>query len=447
MTTPSDKKVALCNCGGKNLISPEEDDKEVMNMADLFYDDRIIVQAVPSVMAMLNARFGHECDNFSWHTSGKPSHEETSCAPIIGDIVMVPALAHIILYGNHKQMVQWAVAALHKMSHHSRGRREICESGSVSALLQKIVSPDIGVTIDANTAIHNLLLYQKGADTIIRQADGIPKFVLQLQLRGEPIFTHACISLTLLAKKGQENREAILESGGTAELIRTLNDDTVSYPMTAATSDVLRWLSMCPKNKSLLFEFRNLVTLIVRLSNPEWTHVVAYCLMTLRNLADLFDYFEHLGWIMERISGVFDMQNDRMRACAADILRIMTKRNLRIRKAYSQANSVPVLINAINTANGCHDIIEPAVQTLCHLTSRHTKAMYAQDSICVLDNGCSTIVKLLDEPSRWPLIIQAIRLTRNLAYCVENRMTLRDENAIDRLIRLFAKVKQDYVSI
>ena len=49
------------------------------------------------------------------------------------------------------------------------------------------------------------------------------------------------------------------------------------------------------------------------------------------------------------------------------------------------------------------DITEPTVCALRHLTSRHPEAEEAQNAIR-LHYGLPILVKLLQPPSRWPLI-------------------------------------------
>jgi len=53
------------------------------------------------------------------------------------------------------------------------------------------------------------------------------------------------------------------------------------------------------------------------------------------------------------------------------------------------------------------------------------------------------IVKLLNPPSRWPLVKAVIGLIRNLALCQANHASLREHGAIHNLARLLMRAFQD----
>lgn len=60
-----------------------------------------------------------------------------------------------------------------------------------------------------------------------------------------------------------------------------------------------------------------------------------------------------------------------------------------------------------------------------------------------MNYGITVIVKLLNPPSRWPLVKAVIGLIRNLALCPANHSPLRDNGAIHHLIRLLMRAFQD----
>lgn len=53
------------------------------------------------------------------------------------------------------------------------------------------------------------------------------------------------------------------------------------------------------------------------------------------------------------------------------------------------------------------------------------------------------IVKLLNPPSRWPLVKAVIGLIRNLALCPANHAPLREAGAIHLLVQLLMRAFQD----
>ena len=99
-------------------------------------------------------------------------------------------------------------------------------------------------------------------------------------------------------------------------------------------------------------------------------------------------------------------------------------------------------MRTIINAGDREEITEPAVCALRHLTSRHHEAEMAQNSVRV-NYGIQVIVKLLQPPSRWPLVKAVIGLIRNLALCPANHAPLREHGAIHHLVRLLIRAFQD----
>lgn len=60
-----------------------------------------------------------------------------------------------------------------------------------------------------------------------------------------------------------------------------------------------------------------------------------------------------------------------------------------------------------------------------------------------LSYGIQVVVKLLQPPSRWPLVKAVIGLLRNLALCQANHTPLRETGAIHHLVRLLMRAFQD----
>lgn len=100
------------------------------------------------------------------------------------------------------------------------------------------------------------------------------------------------------------------------------------------------------------------------------------------------------------------------------------------------------LVRTIINAREREEITEPAVCALRHLTSRHPESEMAQNAVR-LNYGMQVIVKLLNPPSRWPLVKAVIGLIRNLALCQANHAPLREHGAIHHLVRLLMRAFQD----
>ena len=82
------------------------------------------------------------------------------------------------------------------------------------------------------------------------------------------------------------------------------------------------------------------------------------------------------------------------------------------------------------------------VCALRHLTSRHPEAEMAQNAVR-LHYGLPVLVKLLQPPSRWPLIKAVIGLIRNLALCPANHAPLREHGSLPRITQLLIRAHQD----
>lgn len=87
------------------------------------------------------------------------------------------------------------------------------------------------------------------------------------------------------------------------------------------------------------------------------------------------------------------------------------------------------------------EITEPAVCALRHLTSRHPDAEVAQNAVR-LHFGLPVMTKLLNPPSRWPLIKAVVGLLRNLALCPANHAPIREQGGLPRLVQLLMKAYQ-----
>lgn len=106
-----------------------------------------------------------------------------------------------------------------------------------------------------------------------------------------------------------------------------------------------------------------------------------------------------------------------------------------------QLGGVEALLRTCVNAGDREDITEPAVCALRHLTSRHSEAEMAQNTIRV-SYGIPSIIRLLHHPSRWPLIKAVIGLLRNLALYGENHIAIRENAALPKLVQLLMKAQQ-----
>jgi len=131
--------------------------------------------------------------------------------------------------------------------------------------------------------------------------------------------------------------------------------------------------------------------------------------------------------------------------CAAGILSNLTCNNMNNKTRVCQVGGIEALVQTVMQAGENHeDITEPSICALRHLTSRHTDAETAQKAVRQ-HFGLPILVKLLNPPSRWPLIKAVIGLIRNLALSQDNHAPLREHGAIPRLVQLLMNAYQDTV--
>ena len=106
-----------------------------------------------------------------------------------------------------------------------------------------------------------------------------------------------------------------------------------------------------------------------------------------------------------------------------------------------QVGGIEALVRTCLQAGEREEITEPAVCALRHLTSRHPDAEVAQNAVR-LHFGLPVLIKLLNAPSRWPLVKAVVGLLRNLALCPANHAPIREQGGLPRLVQLLMKAYQ-----
>lgn len=357
---------------------------------------------------------------------------------------MIAALVQTISTSSDLETTKGAVGTLHNLSHHRQGLLAIFKSSGIPALVKLLSSPIESVLFYAITTLHNLLLHQDGSKTAVRLAGGLQKMVQLLQRNNVKFLAIVTDCLQILAYGNQESKLIILASGGPTELVRIMRSNDYEK-LLWTTSRVLKVLSVCSSNKPAIVLAGGMQALAMHLSNPS-QRLVQNCLWTLRNLSDAATKTDGLDMLLNGLVLILGSQDANFVTCAAGILSNLTCNNQRNKQIVCQVNGVEALVNTIINAGDREEITEPAVCALRHLTSRHELAEMAQNAVRLINYGIRVVVKLLNPPSRWPLIKAVIGLIRNLALCQANHAPLREQNAIHCLIVLLNKAQQDIVS-
>ncbi|KAM3963548.1 armadillo isoform 2-T2 [Aphomia sociella] len=411
----------------------------VVNLINYQDDADLATRAIPELIKLLNDEDQVVVSQAAMMVH-QLSKKEASRHAIMNSPQMVAALVRAISNSNDLETTKGAVGTLHNLSHHRQGLLAIFKSGGIPALVKLLSSPVESVLFYAITTLHNLLLHQDGSKMAVRLAGGLQKMVALLQRNNVKFLAIVTDCLQILAYGNQESKLIILASQGPIELVRIMRSYDYEK-LLWTTSRVLKVLSVCSSNKPAIVEAGGMQALAMHLGNPSG-RLVQNCLWTLRNLSDAATKVEGLEGLLQSLVQVLASTDVNIVTCAAGILSNLTCNNQRNKVTVCQAGGVDALVRTVVSAGDREEITEPAVCALRHLTSRHVESEMAQNAVR-LHYGLPVIVKLLQPPSRWPLVKAVVGLVRNLALCSANYGPLREHGAVHHLVRLLMRAFND----
>ncbi|XP_037973682.1 armadillo segment polarity protein isoform X2 [Plutella xylostella] len=411
----------------------------VVNLINYQDDADLATRAIPELIKLLNDEDQVVVSQAAMMVH-QLSKKEASRHAIMNSPQMVAALVRAISNSNDLETTKGAVGTLHNLSHHRQGLLAIFKSGGIPALVKLLSSPVEAVLFYAVTTLHNLLLHQDGSKMAVRLAGGLQKMVALLQRNNVKFLAIVTDCLQILAYGNQESKLIILASQGPIELVRIMRSYDYEK-LLWTTSRVLKVLSVCSSNKPAIVEAGGMQALAMHLGNPSG-RLVQNCLWTLRNLSDAATKVEGLEALLSSLVQVLASTDVNIVTCAAGILSNLTCNNQRNKVTVCQAGGVDALVRTVVSAGDREEITEPAVCALRHLTSRHVESEMAQNAVR-LHYGLPVIVKLLQPPSRWPLVKAVVGLVRNLALCPANHAPLREHGAVHHLVRLLMRAFND----
>ncbi|KAJ0180384.1 hypothetical protein K1T71_003788 [Dendrolimus kikuchii] len=411
----------------------------VVNLINYQDDADLATRAIPELIKLLNDEDQVVVSQAAMMVH-QLSKKEASRHAIMNSPQMVAALVRAISNSNDLETTKGAVGTLHNLSHHRQGLLAIFKSGGIPALVKLLSSPVESVLFYAITTLHNLLLHQDGSKMAVRLAGGLQKMVALLQRNNVKFLAIVTDCLQILAYGNQESKLIILASQGPIELVRIMRSYDYEK-LLWTTSRVLKVLSVCSSNKPAIVEASGMQALAMHLGNPSG-RLVQNCLWTLRNLSDAATKVEGLEALLQSLVQVLASTDVNIVTCAAGILSNLTCNNQRNKVTVCQAGGVDALVRTVVSAGDREEITEPAVCALRHLTSRHVESEMAQNAVR-LHYGLPVIVKLLQPPSRWPLVKAVVGLVRNLALCPANYAPLREHGAVHHLVRLLMRAFND----
>ncbi|XP_050666523.1 armadillo segment polarity protein isoform X2 [Leptidea sinapis] len=411
----------------------------VVNLINYQDDADLATRAIPELIKLLNDEDQVVVSQAAMMVH-QLSKKEASRHAIMNSPQMVAALVRAISNSNDLETTKGAVGTLHNLSHHRQGLLAIFKSGGIPALVKLLSSPVEAVLFYAITTLHNLLLHQDGSKMAVRLAGGLQKMVALLQRNNVKFLAIVTDCLQILAYGNQESKLIILASQGPIELVRIMRSYDYEK-LLWTTSRVLKVLSVCSSNKPAIVEAGGMQALAMHLGNPSG-RLVQNCLWTLRNLSDAATKVDGLDALLQSLVQVLASTDVNIVTCAAGILSNLTCNNQRNKVTVCQAGGVDALVRTVVSAGDREEITEPAVCALRHLTSRHVDSELAQNAVR-LHYGLPVVVKLLQPPSRWPLVKAVVGLVRNLALSPANHAPLRDHGAVHHLVRLLLRAFND----
>lgn len=369
------------------------------------------------------------------------SRKEASRHALSNSEPLVQTLINTLEHCNDIDTKKFASEALGSISQNNQGLLAIFKTGGIRALIHALDSPDDVVVFNALTTLHNLLLHQEGAKMNVRLNGGLQKMVSLLQRDNPKFLALVTDCLHILAFGNLEGKLIILASGGPAELVRILHSFHYEK-LLFTTSRVVKVLSVCPNNKPAIILAGGMQALALCLNHPS-RRLNQECLWTLRNLSDSANKETNVEQLLQRLVQFLDGNDFNFVTCAVGILSNLTCNNQANKTFVCKIGGVQAMLQTLRNYGDREEIREPAVCGLRHLTNRHSEAHFAQETIR-LHGGLPDVAKLLDPPSKWPLLTATAGLVRNLALNPQNLIALRDLDMIQKLCMLLGKSIQAY---
>uniref|UniRef100_A0A6G1S9S3 Armadillo segment polarity protein n=1 Tax=Aceria tosichella TaxID=561515 RepID=A0A6G1S9S3_9ACAR len=410
----------------------------VVNLINYQDDADLATRALPELIKLLNDE-----DQVVMSQAAMVVHQlskkQASRYALCNSASLVKALLQTLERSNDLETTKYTSEVLQSLSQNQQGLLAIFKTGGIRALIHALSSPIDSVVSNALTTIHNLLLHQEGAKMTVRLNGGLQKLVNLLQRDNPKFLAIVADCLHLLAYGSQEGKLIILASGGPAELVRILHSYNYEK-LLFTTTRVIKVLSVCPSNKPALIQAGGMQALALCL-NHQSKRLVQECLWALRNLSDGATKEMNLEPLIQRLLQLLEGSDINLVTCAAGTISNLTCNNPNNKNFACKVGAIQTLIQTIRNAGDRDEITEPAVCALRHLTNSHPEAEIAQEAVRI-HGGLPDISKLLDPPSKWPILTATSGLVRNLASNQQNISALHELGIVQKLALLLNKAYQ-----
>lgn len=410
----------------------------VVNLINYQDDADLATRALPELIKLLNDE-----DQVVVSQAAMVVHQlskkEASRHALSSSAPLVKALLQTLEHSSDLETTKFASEVLSSLSQGQHGLLAIFKTGGIRALIKALRSPIDAVVYNAFTTLHNLLLHQEGAKMNVRLNGGLQEMVSLLQRDNHKFLALVCDCLHILAYGNQESKLIILASEGPAKLVRILHSYNYEKLLFTAAR-VVKVLSVCPSNKPALIQAGGMQALALCL-NHQSRRLIQECLWALRNLSDAATKEMNMEPLLQRLVQLLEGADVNIVTCAVGTLSNLTCNNFINKSFVCKTGGIQALIQTIRNASDRDEITEPAVCALRHLTNRHSEAEIAQEAVRI-HGGLADVSKLLDPPSKWPLLTASSGLVRNLAFNLQNIPALRELGIIQKLSMLLSKAYQ-----
>ncbi|CAB3234565.1 unnamed protein product [Arctia plantaginis] len=321
-------------------------------------------------------------------------------------------LVRIMRSYDYEKLLWTTSRVLKVLSVCSSNKPAIVEAGGMQALAMHLGNPSGRLVQNCLWTLRNL----SDAATKVEGLEGLLQSLVQVLASTDVnIVTCAAGILSNLTCNNQRNKVTVCQAGGVDALVRTV--------VSAGDREEITEPAVCA--------LRHLTSRHVESEMAQNAVRLHYGLPV-----------EGLEGLLQSLVQVLASTDVNIVTCAAGILSNLTCNNQRNKVTVCQAGGVDALVRTVVSAGDREEITEPAVCALRHLTSRHVESEMAQNAVR-LHYGLPVIVKLLQPPSRWPLVKAVVGLVRNLALCPANYAPLREHGAVHHLVRLLMRAFND----
>ncbi|XP_065193876.1 catenin beta-like isoform X2 [Sycon ciliatum] len=337
-------------------------------------------------------------------------------------------------------VVSKAMAVVYDISKEDQGLVHIRQCHGIATLVRHLSSNTEMLMFLAISTLHNMLQNLEYSKGDIRLAGGIQRFVSLLHHSNVKVICMAIDCLYLICYSHPESKLLVLSANGPIEIVRILR--THSYEkLLWATSRLGKVLSVCPSNKPAMVDAGAMQAFSIHLEHKS-QRFVQNVLWAMRNLSDQATTLPGMGDLLHSLIDLLASEDATTVTCAAGILSNLTCNNEQNKVTVCREGGIEALIRTCAQAGDHDDITEPAVCALRHLTNRHLEAEVAQNAVRH-HHGVRVLVRLLDPPSKWPLIKAVLGLLRNLALCPANHTAVRECGGVHRLVELLIAARKD----